>query len=61
MTLTCTFKGGSTREVLIPFEPPLVQYDELKPRMLEMKAVAQEQLGMVSFREPLMIYSGLII
>jgi Protein of unknown function (DUF2470) len=47
MTLTCTFEGGSTREVLIPFEPPLVRYDELKPRMLEMNAIAREQLGMV--------------
>lgn len=58
MTLTCTFKSGSTKEVLVPFEPPLVKYDELKPRMLEMKAVAQEKLGMTkapqitSFRLP---------
>jgi hypothetical protein len=48
MTLTCTFKNGSTREVHVPFEPPLVHYDELKPRMMEMGAIAQEKLGMVS-------------
>lgn len=48
MTLTCKFKSGPTREVLVPFEPPLVKYDELKPRMLKMKAIAEEQFGMVS-------------
>jgi hypothetical protein len=46
MTLTCQFQNGSTREVHIPFEPPLVHYDELKPRMMEMGAIAQEKLGM---------------
>jgi len=45
MTLTCKFKSGPTREVLVPFEPPLVKYEELKPRMLNMKAIAEEQLG----------------
>jgi len=45
MTLTCKFKSGPTREVLVPFEPPLVNYEELKPRMLKMKATAEEQLG----------------
>jgi hypothetical protein len=56
MTLTCKFKSGSTREVLVPFEPPLVKYDELKPRMLEMKAIAEEQLGTVSFSEHWQIF-----
>jgi len=68
MTLTCTFKNGSTREVLVPFEPPLVHYDELKPRMMEMGAIAQEKLGMTkapqitSFQLPADAwYSGVIV
>ena len=29
-------------------EPPLSGYEEVKPRLLEMKALSQEGLGMVS-------------
>jgi hypothetical protein len=47
MTLTCTLKNGSKKEVYIPIEPPLRGYDDVKPRLLEMKALAQEGLGMV--------------
>jgi len=47
MTLTCTFKGGEKKEVKVPIEPPLSGYDDVKPRLLEMKALAQEGLGMI--------------
>lgn len=47
MTLTCTLKGGAKKEVYIPIEPPLRGYEDVKPRLLEMKALAQEGLGMV--------------
>ncbi|KAF8067983.1 hypothetical protein FPV67DRAFT_1167754 [Lyophyllum atratum] len=58
MTLTCTMKAGVKKEVRIPIEPPLNGYDDVKPRLLEMKAIAQEKLGMIktpritSFRLP---------
>lgn len=47
MTLTCTFKDGSKKDVRVPLEPPLSGYEDVKPRLLEMKALAQEGLGMV--------------
>lgn len=47
MTLRCTFKTGEKKEVRILLEPPLKGYDDVKPRLLEMKAIAQENLGMV--------------
>ncbi|KAH9475252.1 Strobilurin A biosynthesis cluster protein r1 [Psilocybe cubensis] len=47
MTLTCTMKGGSKKEVRVPIEPPLSGYEDVKPRLLEMKAFAQEGLGMI--------------
>ena len=47
MTLTCTMKEGSKRDVYVPIDPPLSGYDDVKPRLLEMKALAQEGLGMV--------------
>jgi len=49
MTLTCTLKGGSTKVVVVPIEPPMKGYEDVKPRLLEMKAFAQEGLGMVRF------------
>lgn len=33
---------------MVPINPPLAGYEEVKPRLLEMKAEAQEGLGMVS-------------
>ena len=42
-------KGGSKREVRVPIEPPLSGYEDVKPRLLEMKALAQEGLGMVQY------------
>ncbi|KAF8966130.1 hypothetical protein BDZ97DRAFT_1658107 [Flammula alnicola] len=47
MTLTCTLKGGAKKEVRVPIEPPMSGYDDVKPRLLEMKAFAQEGLGMI--------------
>ncbi|GLB39023.1 putative protein with domain of unknown function (DUF4499) [Lyophyllum shimeji] len=58
MLLTCTMKSGAKQEVHVPIVPPLKGYDDVKPRLLEMKAIAQEKLGMIktpritSFRFP---------
>ena len=48
MTLTCTIKGSSQKKVVVvTIDPPLSGYEEVKPRLLAMKADAQEGLGMV--------------
>ncbi|ESK88308.1 hypothetical protein Moror_14830 [Moniliophthora roreri MCA 2997] len=47
MTLSCTLKNGSKKDVRVPIEPPMSGYDDVKPRLLEMKAIAQEGLGMI--------------
>ncbi|KAL0952932.1 hypothetical protein HGRIS_007145 [Hohenbuehelia grisea] len=47
MTLTCTLKNGTKRVANVRFEPPLAGYEDVKPRLLEMKAIAQENLGMI--------------
>ncbi|KAH8813830.1 hypothetical protein DL96DRAFT_1821064 [Flagelloscypha sp. PMI_526] len=47
MTLKLTLPGEKTKDVVIPIEPPLKGYDDVKPRLLEMKAIAQESLGMI--------------
>ncbi|KAF4565390.1 hypothetical protein EYR36_001961 [Pleurotus pulmonarius] len=47
MTLTCTLKNGAKKVATVPLEPPLSGYEEVKPRLLEMKAKAQEGLGMI--------------
>lgn len=47
MTLKCALKKGGKKVVYIPIEPPLRSYEEVKPRLLEMKGLAQEGLGMV--------------
>jgi len=48
MTLTCKLKGGNEKKVVrIPIDPPLLGYEEVKPRLLSMKAEAQEGLGMI--------------
>ena len=57
MTLTCTLKSGSKKEVRVALEPPLSGYEEVKQRLLEMKALSQEGLGMVS-RVDFFIYDG---
>ncbi|KAJ3821843.1 hypothetical protein EV361DRAFT_919982 [Lentinula raphanica] len=47
MTLACKLKNGSSKDVRVAIEPPLSGYDDVKPRLLEMKAIAQEGLGMI--------------
>jgi len=39
--------GGEKISIRIEFEPPLSGYEEVKPRLLSMKANAEEALGMV--------------
>lgn len=48
MTLTCTLKDTTKKQVRVVLDPPLSGYEDVKPRLLEMKAIAQEGLGMVS-------------
>ena len=50
MTLLCKMKSGESRSVRVPIEPPLAGYHDVKPRLLEMKSIAQENLGMVRVR-----------
>ncbi|TEB35262.1 hypothetical protein FA13DRAFT_1728057 [Coprinellus micaceus] len=47
INLSCKLKDGSKKDVVVPIEPPLKGYDDVKPRLLEMKALAQEGLGMI--------------
>ncbi|KAF8346321.1 hypothetical protein F5887DRAFT_961369 [Amanita rubescens] len=47
MTLLCTLKSAEKQSTTITFSPPLAGYDAVKPRLLEMKAIAQEKLGMI--------------
>ena len=48
MTLSYTLKGSDkTEAVRVEFDPPLIGYDEVKPRLLGMKLDAEESLGMV--------------
>ncbi|KAF9234010.1 hypothetical protein BU15DRAFT_53171 [Melanogaster broomeanus] len=59
MTLSYGLKNGEASSVRVKFDPPLASYDEVKPRLLAMKADAQEALGMLqtpvimTFRLPL--------
>ncbi|KAJ7641610.1 hypothetical protein FB45DRAFT_900616 [Roridomyces roridus] len=47
MTLTCSLKDGNKKVVRVAIDPPLAGYDDVKPRLLEMKAISQEGLGMI--------------
>ncbi|KAJ4490963.1 hypothetical protein J3R30DRAFT_3427642 [Lentinula aciculospora] len=47
MTLSCKMRDGSTKDVRVVIDPPMTGYDDVKPRLLEMKALAQEGLGMI--------------
>ncbi|KAI0324280.1 hypothetical protein GY45DRAFT_1365151 [Cubamyces sp. BRFM 1775] len=47
MNLTYQTKAGATKEVRVSFDPPLSGYEEVKPRLMTMKADAEEELGMV--------------
>jgi hypothetical protein len=57
MTLTCTLQNGSKTPVVISINPPLRGYEDVKPRLLEMKALAQEGLGMVSTTSLIHVYT----
>lgn len=49
-----TYRPSDSRQKLevarIPFDPPLAGYEEVRPRLVAMKADAEEQVGMVSQR-----------
>ncbi|KAJ6516848.1 hypothetical protein C8R47DRAFT_1206057 [Mycena vitilis] len=47
MTLTCNLKNGSKKDVVVAIKPPFADYEDVKPRLLEMKAISQEGLGMI--------------
>lgn len=47
MVLSLTLQSGSKEDVTVKFDPPLAGYEDVKPRLLEMKSLAQEGLGMV--------------
>lgn len=47
MTMKYKLKSGGDGQVVVSFQPPLAGYDEVKPRLLSMKADAQESLGMI--------------
>ncbi|XP_006456594.1 hypothetical protein AGABI2DRAFT_195662 [Agaricus bisporus var. bisporus H97] len=47
MTLSCVLKTGGKKDVYVSIDPPLRGYEDVKPRLIEMKAIAQEGLGMV--------------
>lgn len=52
MTLSYVAKGSDAQhEIRVPFDPPLLGYEEVKPRLLAMKTDAEEALGLVSRRE----------
>ncbi|KAI0795909.1 hypothetical protein C8Q75DRAFT_711225 [Abortiporus biennis] len=48
MTLTYSTKAGGSakKEIKVEFDPPLAGYEEVKPRLINMKADAEEALGM---------------
>ncbi|KZT66485.1 hypothetical protein DAEQUDRAFT_758710 [Daedalea quercina L-15889] len=63
MNLTYKTKaGGPEKEVRVQFDPPLLGYEEVKPRLISMKVDAEEALGMArapqitTFRLPLSIW-----
>jgi hypothetical protein len=47
MHLSYSLKSGGVDSVHVKFDPPLTGYEDVKPRLLAMKADAQETLGMV--------------
>ena len=49
MTLLYKLKSGESKTIRVPFDPLLSKYEDVKPRLLGMKAEAQEGLGMVRF------------
>ncbi|TFY61984.1 hypothetical protein EVJ58_g4162 [Rhodofomes roseus] len=64
MTLAYKTKaGGPEKEVRVLFDPPLLGYEEVKPRLISMKVDAEEALGMArapqitTFRLPFGIWT----
>jgi hypothetical protein len=49
MNLKYQTKAGESKEIRVTFNPPLAGYEEVKPRLMTMKADAEEALGMVIF------------
>jgi hypothetical protein len=49
MTLKCTLKAGGEKYAHVPIKPPLKNHGDIKPRLLVMKALAEEGLGIVSY------------
>jgi hypothetical protein len=48
MDLAYQVKGSEEwKSVSVEFDPPLSGYEEVKPRLMQMKADAEEGLGMV--------------
>lgn len=43
-------------QVSIPFNPPLLGYEEVKPRLIQMKIQAEEGIGMASIAIKLDVY-----
>ncbi|KAF8920768.1 hypothetical protein CPB85DRAFT_1272818 [Mucidula mucida] len=62
ITLTCTFKNGSKKQVRVVLDRPFAGYEDVKPRLLEMKARALEGLGLIkspvvsTFRFPTLVF-----
>lgn len=53
MYLSYSLKGSDVKTtVRVPFDPPLLGYEEVKPRLMSMKVDAEVDLGMVSLRCP---------
>ncbi|KAG9032599.1 hypothetical protein FRB95_001185 [Tulasnella sp. JGI-2019a] len=47
MHLSYTVKGSDVKStVRVPFDPPLLRFDEVKPRLMSMKVEAEVNLGM---------------
>lgn len=68
MTLVYKLKSGQSNSIRVSFDPPLSGYEEVKPRLLSMKAEAQEGLGMLkapqitTFRIPRMAaFTGIMV
>jgi hypothetical protein len=48
MNLSYTAGGNEQKSTRITFDPPLLGYEEVKPRLMNMKVDAEEALGMVN-------------
>jgi hypothetical protein len=57
MDITYTSGSKEEKQVRVTFDPPLLGYEEVKPRMIGMKLDAEESLGMVSRSHPSFIFA----